>query len=151
MRNCAYRAQLFNNGEAMLCVASKRNAEGGPSGTPKKARVTLDAVDIVPLESIDKALLTECKITAGQKDSLWLQVRANDNIILANKGTRDWSGNEIPICGFGKGSFKIIKADADLPDGAVEMNLAGSKDLVCFNGMVQPVGDVLKEHRKKKP
>ena len=130
---------------------TKRNAEGGPGGTPKKARVTLDAAGVVPLESVDKALLSECKVTAGQKDSLWLQVRANDNIVLANKGNKDWSGNEIPVCGFGKGSFKIIKADAELPDGAVELDLGGSKDLVCFNGAVQPVGDVLKELRKKNP
>ena len=138
-------------GEAGKNETTKRNAEGGPGGTPKKPRVTLDGAGVVPLESIDKALLTECKITAGQKDSLWLQVRANDNIVLANKGQKEWSGNEIPVCGFGKGGFKIIKADAELPDGAVEMNLADSKDLVCFNGVVQMVGNVLKEHRKKNP
>ncbi|CAK9116068.1 unnamed protein product [Durusdinium trenchii] len=82
---------------------------------------------------------------------MWLQIRANNLIALTNKGQKEWAGNESNVCGFGKGSFKIIKMDADLPDGAIEFSLSGSDDLVCYKDVVQKLGDVLKELRKKNP
>eukprot|EP00438_Fugacium_kawagutii_P022435 Skav232862 [mRNA] locus=scaffold2451:162468:166474:+ [translate_table: standard] len=131
--------------------ANKRAADpdGPAGGTPKKPRVTLDSNAVVPTDTVDKALLTECRI--GNKDSMWVQVRANNCIIFANKGSKDFSANEIPLLGFGKGSFKILKQDAELPDGAVELSFSDSQDLVSFNGVVQTLGDVMKELRKKNP
>ena len=106
---------------------------------------------MIELEKIDKALLYECKVGTNVKDSLWLQVRAGNHIFLANKANKDWSGKDLPICGFGKGSFKMIKGDADLPDGGVELSLEGSSDQICFDGRVVQLGEVVKDLRKKNP
>lgn len=129
----------------------KRQAEGSVGGTPKKPRVALDSSLVIAADQIDKALLAECKISGSNKDSMWLQSRANNCVVLLNKGNNAYTGNEVQIAGFGKGGFKMMKSDADFPQGGVELNLAGSKDLICFNGQVQLLGDVLKELRSKNP
>ena len=53
--------------------------ESGPGPSPKKPRVTLEASLVCDAESIDKALLSECRVTSiSRSDSLWLQIRAAD-------------------------------------------------------------------------
>ena len=131
---------------------NKRTNPGpGPGPSPlKKARCCLDPGLVVDAESIDKAMLNECRIGA-KEPPIYLQVRSHNHIYLLNKGSKDWVGNETPLGGFGKGSFKIIKQDADLPEGAVELDFSGSADQICYNGSLQSLGDVVKELRTKNP
>ena len=126
-----------------------------PAPTPlpspsKKPRNALDASLICEANSITQAMLTECRI--GSRDPpVFLQVRASNHIYLVNKGSKEFTANELHIAGFGRGSFRIVKNDADLPDGAIELSFSGHTDVIHFNGSLTTVGEVLKELRNRNP
>lgn len=127
-----------------------KRPNGEPGETPTK-RPRVDSTLLVEAASLEQPLLYECRVGSNSKDSVWLQVRAGNTILLVNKGTHDWAGKDAPICGFGKGSFKIIKAEAELPEGGVELSLHGSSDMICYDGRVVTLGDTLRTLRGKNP
>ena len=55
------------------------------------------------------------------------------------------------LAGFGKGSFKLLKENEAAPEKAIEFKLSNDEDLICFNGKVLPLGQVVQEQRAKKP
>ena len=123
-----------------------------PGPSPKKLRVTLEASLVCDAESIDKALLSECRVTSDSRsDSLWLQIPAADHIYLLNKNTKEWQGNENFLFGFGKGSFKLLKQDDPALDESIELAYSSSADLVCYNGSLQPLRQILKGMRATNP
>lgn len=128
---------------------NKRPADGPGGPSRKKPRNQIADSLVIDADSIDKSLLSECKV--GSRDPIFLQVRASNHIYLVNKGSKDWQANESVIAGFGKGSFKLLKADEECPEFAVERSLAGSADLISFGGSVRTLGDILKELRGKNP
>lgn len=131
-------------------ATKKRGAASETSATAKRARVALDAALVVDATGIDKALLHECRI--GSKDpAVWLQIRAQNHIYIVNKGTKDWVASDSFVAGFGRGAFKIIKQDAELPSGAVELHLTSSSDSIHYDGKMQVLGDVIKELRQRNP
>ena len=134
-------------------AATKKRAAAAASetsATSKRARLALDAALVVDAAGIDKAMLNECRL--GTKDpAVWLQIRAQNHIYIVNKGTKDWVAMDSFVAGFGRGAFKIIKQDAELPSGAVDLQLTSSSDCIHYDGKMQMLGDVIKELRQRNP
>ena len=100
-------------------VLSTESAES-PHKKPKddSCTVTIDS------SSITHTLLTEAKMSGTPKDAGFVQVRTGHNIYIVNKAASD---HKFPsgffVCGFGKGSFKIIKDENGTPWGTVSARL----------------------------
>ena len=73
----------------------------------------VDSQYVVSSDKIPHALLLEVKVSG--KDSPFLQIRAGNNLYLANKSQNDMSLQaNAPIAQFGKGKFQMLKkADED--------------------------------------
>ena len=122
----------------------KRKPTDLPDPSPRK-RPKLSA-NTVEAQSISEALMVEAKL-AG-KDAPVLRLRANHATYLVNNNVQKWTPSVGYVCGFGRGSFKLLKSEgADVPSGAIEFKLTNQDDMVVVNGPVSPWGQVLREQR----
>ena len=105
-------------------------------------------------KSITEVLIKETKMTGigNCKDLPTLQIRSNHKIYILNSTLQEWSSNMGFVAGFGKGIFKLVKADgSDLPEKAIEFKYTNSLDHVVFNGVVVTLGKVVNEQKAKNP
>ena len=129
----------------------KRPAGGEPSSgpsakIPKTTTTSQFTEHIVEIKDISEALLAESRIG---KDGPFCQIRAQHQVYLVNKSQQEWnSKGAIYVCGFGKGSFKLLKSDAT---EGITFRLHSSEDKVIFNGAVSPLSKIIAEQRQKKP
>ena len=100
--------------------------------------------------SISDALLYETKM--GGKDGPMLQIRATHSVYIFNSNSQEWSSDYGYVCGFGRGTFKMVKMDgSDAPAKSIPYKLSSQEDLVVLNGIVMKVGKVIQDQRSKKP
>eukprot|EP00929_Paragymnodinium_shiwhaense_P081567 TRINITY_DN42708_c0_g1_i1.p1 TRINITY_DN42708_c0_g1~~TRINITY_DN42708_c0_g1_i1.p1 ORF type:complete len:176 (+),score=39.57 TRINITY_DN42708_c0_g1_i1:546-1073(+) len=94
----------------------------------------------------------EAKIGAA-KDQLYLQIRANHNVHIANKDKAKESSLSVGdyVAGFGKGGSKLIKEGDTPKENTVEFKLHSEKDTVVLNSAMCLVGKVLHNQRQTKP
>jgi len=119
--------------------------EAGSSGGKKPKVRQVSPELIIETDSIEHALLVETKVG---KD-LMLQIRAAHNLYLVNKGACETALSEGTfLAGFGKGGFKLLKEEND---ESLPFRLQDQDTLVVLNGQVTKLGEVLTEHRVKKP
>lgn len=55
------------------------------------------------------------------------------------------------LCGFGRGTFKLVKAAEEDPAGGLLFQLHNENDVVLVGGSARPLGEVMVEQRKKSP
>ena len=110
-------------------LADLNLATPNPDGKKKK----LSHAKVVEPSSITDVLIKEVRIGTGKEQPM-LQLRANHNIYILNNSLQEWSSNMGCIAGFGRGGFKLLKADgSDFPAGAIEFACKSSSDKVVFN------------------
>ncbi|CAK9018185.1 Uncharacterized protein SCF082_LOCUS13970 [Durusdinium trenchii] len=132
-----------------------KRANGGQVGpSPKKARTDVPALEpsrIIESSKITSALINEYSLPVGKDVAVSFHTRAENQMFLVNKGSKTWSASDPAILHFGNGSWKVLKANQDLPDGAVELKFASCDDKILLNGAVQTLGQVMADMRQKKP
>ena len=138
--------------------AGQGGGQPQPSEEPpsKKARVSpadekaLDASFILDNDKVEGALLFDVKL--APKDALNFQLRAGHRGFLVNL-----LGNEVTlkggtaVVGFGRGSFKLVKAKETMDEKAIPFTITSAEDVVCLNGRVMTIRDALQQQRKTKP
>lgn len=130
----------------------KRPGDPSAGAATKKSKVVVDPARIVPTSEIKSALLFECAITGITKgDPIKLHLRHKEKYMV-NTGAAETAIPRFSILsGFGKGSFKLVKADSDLPANGIEFVLVDHNCWVIIGGVVRTLGDVINEERVKKP
>ena len=133
---------------------SKRPAAGQPEeqqASPKKAKTEeVSAEFIMSKDKIMETLLFDCKLTS--KDSLNYQVRTGQNIYLVNLTEQEQTLKALtPLIGFGRGQFKLCKAEETTPEKAIIFEISDAEQLICLNGTVATISDCLFQQRKKNP
>lgn len=133
----------------------KRNSNGGQSGpSPKKARTEAPALEpgrIIESSKITGALINEYSLAVGKDLAVSFHMRADDQLFLVNKGSKTWSASDPAILQFGSGSWRVLKSNQEILDGAVELKFTGCDDKILLNGTVQTLGQAMAEMRQKKP
>ena len=115
----------------------------------KKVKIEGPTV-LVEASSIPEALLFETKMFG--KDVPMLQLRANHSVYIFNRQSQEWSSDHGFVCGFGRGTFKMVKLDgSDAPEKSLQFKISSQDDLVVLNGIVMDVGSVVRDQRAKKP
>ena len=129
--------------------SEEKTSEAEPS--PKRCRVEeVPAECLLPCDKIAETLLFETKL--GGKDTIGFQIRTNHQLYLVNQTSHELSLKAMsPLVGFGRGSFKLFKEGDTLPEKALLFHIASSDALVCLNGAVQTISEVLFNQRKIKP
>ena len=119
--------------------------------SPKKSRAEeVPAECLLPCDKISETLLFETKL--GGKDTMAFQIRTNHQLYLVNQTSQELTLKAMsPLVGFGRGSFKLFKEGDTLPEKGLLFQLASSDALVCLNGAVQTISEVLFNQRKIKP
>ena len=122
-----------------------------PLPSPKKAKVVeVDPAFILENDKIQETLLMEAKL--GNKDSLNFQVRSGHCIYLVNlTGSEQTLKGMTTLVGFGRGGFKLFKEQETIPDRVVCFDVTSPDMLVCLNGTVATVSEVLAKQRESKP
>ena len=115
----------------------------------KKVKIEGPTV-LVEASSISEALLYETKMSG--KDVPMLQLRANQSIYIFNHTSQEWSSDRGLVCGFGRGTFKMVKSDgSDAPVKSLQFKISSQDDLVVLNGIAMDVGTVVRDQRAKNP
>ena len=144
---------IGQDGPSFGLEEAKTPKRGLPTETeaPSAKKAKLDASLVVEVSSVTQPLLMESKLQG--KLPLYLQIRANDIVLLLNKDTtKEHSVNmHDQIASFGKGAFKLAKVDDQLGATQLEFKLTGHEDLVVVNNFLQPLGKVLMAQRQTKP
>ena len=119
--------------------------------SPKRLKADEVAADkIFENDLIKDALLFDCKL--GSKDSLNFQIRAGRKLFLVNLTQQEQilkSGAS--LIGFGRGNFKLFKEGDPLPEKALTYMIPDSDTLVCLNGALMTISDVVHQQRSKNP
>ncbi|CAK0907391.1 unnamed protein product, partial [Prorocentrum cordatum] len=117
----------------------KRAADGN-DGIPSPAKKQKVAdVCVVDASSIPHALLWEVKVNTSVQ--VQLQIRANHNIYLINKESKDIIiAIHTMLAQFGKGSFKILTQEELDKKKHHQWEIKDEKELVVMNNVVQTVG-----------
>ena len=127
-------------------------AGGGPNPSPnKRARVTVDSSLIMDSSSITTAMINEYDVQKGKDLSVALQLRAEDQVYLLNKGTKPWKALDPLVCGFGNGTWKVVKPNTEKPANSVQLCFKNHEALILLNGTLQTIGQAVNEMRVKKP
>ncbi|CAE7298363.1 unnamed protein product [Symbiodinium sp. CCMP2592] len=135
----------------------KRKAAGNPDSEPaakkKKGAVKIDEALIGEADAISQALLHECKVTVTKDSVGMLQVRAGSEVWLVNKGPKDFVAEFHQVCGFGRGSFKLMKPEEQPVEGQrfVEFKLTDYQDMIYINNQCLTVGQAVAQQRLTKP
>jgi hypothetical protein len=114
----------------------------------KKARSSVE-IPSQDLADVKEALLFEAKMVG--KAAASLQIRALHAVYLVAGEEEYTSATDGFLCGFGKGSFKLVKAADAASAAGVQFCLGGSEDLVVFNGQVCALGKIVSDMRVTKP
>ena len=127
---------------------------GNDDGSPckKKPKCLGDASLIVETSKNSAVMLAEHPVT-GVKDCK-LQIRAQGLICILNKGVSEVTFPEHHyLTSWGKGSFKLAKATEEAGEKAIELDWSkeGSDHMVCFNGGITTLGQVVHNQRATKP
>ena len=111
----------------------------------------IDSTTIVPATEIKQALLFEANVNT-KEPTIKLQIRAANTICLLNGFDTELSltPND-QLGGFGAGSFKLIKQDAEAPPNSWDFKLESDEDLVVINNMVTTLGKAMANQWKAKP
>ena len=56
-----------------------------------------------------------------------------------------------PVIGFGRGSFKLVKANETMDEKTVPFVIKNADALVCISGKMMTIRDALQQQRKTKP
>ena len=136
-------------------------AAPGEQGTPepalKRQKTTpavedkvLDASFLVDNDKVEGALLFDVKL--APKDALNFQLRAAHRAFLVNQLNYEFTLKAgAPVVGFGRGSFKLVKANETMDEKAVPFVIKNADALVCVSGAVMTIRDALQQQRKTKP
>ncbi|CAK0804347.1 unnamed protein product, partial [Prorocentrum cordatum] len=111
----------------------------------------IDSATIVPATEIKQALLFEANVST-KEPIIKLQIRSANTICLMNGFDTELSltPND-QIGGFGPGSFKLIKQDADAPLNSWEFKLESDEDMIVLNNIVTTLGKAMANQWKTKP
>ena len=118
---------------------NKRKREGESAATGAK-KIKIDAGLVIDAEKISGAILFEVKVTLFKDIFANLQIRAQSEVWLANKGAS-------------RGSFKLLKQseEKDASVRLLEFQLSSHEDFVFVNNQLTTVGQAVAEQRKSKP
>lgn len=122
-----------------------------PLPSPKKLKVAEVAAEcIVDNDKVQEALLVDCKL--GGKDTLNFQLRTGHFVYLVNLTAAEITLKPLTaLVGFGRGGFKMYKAEETVSEKAIPFEVTSSDMLVSLNGVVGPISDVLLKQRQTKP
>ena len=131
---------------------NKRKREGESAATGAK-KIKIDAGLVIDAEKISGAILFEVKVTLFKDIFANLQIRAQSEVWLVNKGAKDFCGNGCQVAGYGRGSFKLLKQseEKDASVRLLEFQLSSHEDFVFVNNQLTTVGQAVAEQRKSKP
>ena len=120
-------------------------------GTPKKARVEEVPADrLLQGDTIPQTLLFDAKL--GAKDSLNFQIRTDKTLYLVNLTAQEQAlKGHSALVGFGRGSFKLFKDGEVIPEKAIIFDIKKPDQLVCLQGTLQTISEVLNQQRSKNP
>jgi len=129
-------------------------AGGGQSPSPNKRARVINPVDstlIVDSNSITTAMINEYEVQKGKDLSVALQLRAEQQVYLLNKGTKPWKALDPMVCGFGNGTWKVVKPNTEKPPNSVQLCFKNHEALILLNGTLQTIGQAVNDMRLKKP
>ena len=131
--------------------AGNDSAGNDPGPSPKKLKVEEVAAEhIVKNDGIQEALLFDVKISG--KDSMSFQIRAGKKLYLVNLTGQELSMKPAAaLVGFGRGNFKLFKEDEALPEKAIRFDVSKPNSMVCLNGQVMSISEVVHQHRARNP
>lgn len=129
-------------------------AGGGQNPSPNKRARVINPVDstlIVDSNSITTAMINEYEVQKGKDLSVALQLRAEQQVYLLNKGTKPWKALDPMVCGFGNGTWKVVKPNTEKPPNSVQLCFKNHEALILLNGTLQTIGQAVNDMRLKKP
>ena len=139
--------------EAEASPNKKRGAddEAEKLQSPKKPKLPeIPADSLVDNDKITETLLVDAKL--GGKDTLNFQIRTGHKIYLVNLTNAEQTLKAFsPLVGFGRGQFKLFKDAETVPDKAVVFTITDPEMLVCLNGTVASISEVVAKQRESKP
>ena len=129
----------------------KRRVSGGPGPGPgQKTGQRVDPKHLVDNTAITEALLCEVTLPTPKGTTVKLQHRVGGKFYIVNMGKSEVTLQQNTLlCGFGNGTFQLLKSEEVPAENMLEYQLESSNDLVVVNTAVQTLGDVFKAERQK--
>ena len=120
-----------------------------PQPSPKRAR-TDNAPEVdssLIVSEAPQALIQEVKLGNGMPV---IHLRSEKSVYLWNGTDKNFVQTDFCLAFFGSGSYKILKANQEVPDKGVLLDFKDSSDQIVLNGVVQTISEAVTAMRIKK-
>ena len=123
----------------------------GPGPSPNKRARTETAPEIdasLIVSEATQALIQEVKLGNGMPV---IHLRSESAVFLWNGTEKNFVQTDFCLAFFGSGSYKILKANQEVPAKGVLLEFKDSSDQIVLNGVIQTISEAVNAMRIKKP